>query len=223
MLKINRFWWKYFKKVILFYKALHNIIEIKCQLNRLYQHIFFWSLKTTQKRYMILFKTKSTTAVDPQHLKVKEQDISLTRNYCIIVSIQIISSIHTFILKIQQILESCEPVPRPDVFEHTFFLKLRIGQFSDTKKPSMIVVECRKIFDVQCIWGRIFVSLEKIFVFKYSQTIFHLVFTRNIYGKSVTRNSLGANTVQTLPKYIWMRHCELKDHCHISPGPPKNH
>ena len=72
MLKINRFWWKYFKKVILFYKALHNIIEIKCQLNRLYQHIFFWSLKTTQKRYMILFKTKSTTAVDPRHLKVKE-------------------------------------------------------------------------------------------------------------------------------------------------------
>ena len=32
----------------------------------------------------------------------------------------------------------------------------------------MVVAECTKIVDVQCIWGRIFVSLEKIFVFKYS-------------------------------------------------------
>ena len=29
-----------------------------------------------------------------------------------------------------------------------------------------------KTFDVQCIWGRILESLEKIFVFKYSKTIF---------------------------------------------------
>ena len=50
----------------------------------------------------------------------------------------------------------------------TIFLKLRIGEFSDTQKPPMVVAECSKIFDVQCIWGRIFVSLEKIFVFKYS-------------------------------------------------------
>ena len=55
----------------------------------------------------------------------------------------------------------------------------------------MVVAECPKILDVQCIWGGIFVSLEKIFVFKYSQTIFHLVFTLNIYGKSVTRTFLG--------------------------------
>ena len=27
----------------------------------------------------------------------------------------------------------------------------------------MAVTECPKIFQVQCIWGRIFVSLEKIF------------------------------------------------------------
>ena len=40
----------------------------------------------------------------------------------------------------------------------------------------MIVAECPKIFDVQYIWGRKFVSLEKIFV-KYLYTIFHLVFT----------------------------------------------
>ena len=31
----------------------------------------------------------------------------------------------------------------------------------------MIVAECPKIFDVQCIWEMIFVSLEKMFVFKY--------------------------------------------------------
>ena len=39
-------------------------------------------------------------------------------------------------------------------FRHTIFLKLRIGQFSDTQKPLIIVAECPKIFDVQCIWGR---------------------------------------------------------------------
>ena len=44
----------------------------------------------------------------PQHLKVKQQHISLTKNYRIIVSIQTITSIHTFILKIQLILESRE-------------------------------------------------------------------------------------------------------------------
>ena len=37
------------------------------------------------------------------------------------------------------------------------------------------------MFDGQCIWEKIFVSLEKLFVFQYSQTIFHLVFTGNIY------------------------------------------
>ena len=44
-------------------------------------------------------KTRSTTAVDPWHLKVKEQDISLTKNYTI--NIKRISSIHIFIFKIQ--------------------------------------------------------------------------------------------------------------------------
>ena len=37
------------------------------------------------------------------------------------------------------------------------------------------------MFDGQCIWEKIFVFLEKLFVFQYSQTIFHLVFTGNIY------------------------------------------
>ena len=35
--------------------------------------------------------TRTTTAVDPQHSKVKGQDICLTKNYCITISIQKIS------------------------------------------------------------------------------------------------------------------------------------
>ena len=53
-------------------------------------------------------ETISTTAVDSQPLKVKGYDISVTKNYCITISIQIISSIHKIILKIQQILGSPE-------------------------------------------------------------------------------------------------------------------
>ena len=47
----------------------------------------------------------STTAVN-WHLKVKdiEYDVGLTKNYCITVSKQEIRSIHTLIIKIQQIL-----------------------------------------------------------------------------------------------------------------------
>ena len=43
--------------------------------------------------------------MEPQHLKVKDkdQDISLTKNYCIIIIIQKNSSIHNFILKVQDI------------------------------------------------------------------------------------------------------------------------
>ena len=31
----------------------------------------------------------------------------------------------------------------------------------------MVVAECPEMFNVQCVWGMIFVSLEKIFAFKY--------------------------------------------------------
>ena len=46
----------------------------------------------------------NTTAVD-WHLKVKDKEynVGLTKNYCITVSMQKISSIHTLVLKIQQI------------------------------------------------------------------------------------------------------------------------
>ena len=50
-------------------------------------------------------------------------------------------------------------------FRDNVYLKLRIGWLRDTQKPPMVVAECPKLFDVQCIWGRIFVSLEKIFAF----------------------------------------------------------
>ena len=51
----------------------------------------------------------STTAVD-WHLKVKDKEynVGLTKNYCITVSMQKISSIHTLVLKIQQIWGSYE-------------------------------------------------------------------------------------------------------------------
>ena len=46
--------------------------------------------------------------MDPWHLKIKEKDINLIKNYCITSSMQKISSIDRFILKKQQILGSDE-------------------------------------------------------------------------------------------------------------------
>ena len=53
-------------------------------------------------------KTRSITALFSRPLKVKEKDISLTKNYCITISIQKLSSIHKLILKVQLILGSHE-------------------------------------------------------------------------------------------------------------------
>ena len=53
-------------------------------------------------------KTISTTDVDPWNLKVKGLDIHVTKNCCIIINTQKISSIHKFSLKVKQILESHE-------------------------------------------------------------------------------------------------------------------
>ena len=52
----------------------------------------------------------TSTAAEDWHLKVKdiEFDVGLTKNYCITFNMQKISSIHKLILKIQQILGSCE-------------------------------------------------------------------------------------------------------------------
>ena len=47
-------------------------------------------------------------------------------------------------------------LPHPYVFWAHRFLEV---------KDWIIVTECPKISNVQCIWGRIFESLENIFVF----------------------------------------------------------
>ena len=66
----------------------------------------------------------STTALKPQHLKVKyiEWDISQIKNYCITISLQKISSIHQCNLEIQQILGSHELKGHayPKIIETTF-------------------------------------------------------------------------------------------------------
>ena len=49
-------------------------------------------------------QTSTATAMDRRHLNAKEKGISLTTNSCVTISIKKISSIHEFILKIQQIL-----------------------------------------------------------------------------------------------------------------------
>ena len=145
----------------------------------IFETLFQNKCKTKQKKKVQLQSTPG----------ICYSSMSLTRNYCIIFSIQIVSSIHTFILNIQQILVSREPVPYTDAFWTYLFLEVKDWiVYWYQKNPN----DCPKIFDVQCIWGRIFVSLENIFVFKYSQTIFNLVFRWNIYGKCVTRKILGA-------------------------------
>ena len=100
-------------------------------------------------------------------------------------------------------------------FWHTVFLKLSIGQFSDTQNPPVVVPEeCPKIFDIQCAWGRIFVSLEKIFVCKYCRLYFIYFLLEICIEKTLHKLLwavfLGTHTIQTVPKYIWMQHWHLQ-------------
>ena len=56
----------------------------------------------------------------------------------------------------------------------------------------MIVAEYPKIFDVQCIWRRILVSLEKIFIFSvFVDYILFSFYVKYICKKKITRTSLG--------------------------------
>ena len=64
-----------------------------------------WWLATLRQSHG---KSNKYNCSESPHYKVEEQDISLTKNYCITMSIKKISSIHRFILKIQQILGSHE-------------------------------------------------------------------------------------------------------------------
>ena len=67
-----------------------------------------WHKKIHQNAITLPNKFNCTTAMDFQHLKVKEKDICLTKNYCTTIGIQKINSFHKFIFKIQQILGSHE-------------------------------------------------------------------------------------------------------------------
>ena len=65
-------------------------------------------ISTRSKSKIETLEKRSTTALNPRHLKGKRYDIHLTKNYCITISIQKINWIHKFNLKIQQILGSHE-------------------------------------------------------------------------------------------------------------------
>ena len=48
-------------------------------------------------------------------------------------------------------------------FGHTIYLTLKVGWFSDTQKSPMAVAEFPRLFDVQCIRGRILCLLKMFF------------------------------------------------------------
>ena len=73
----------------------------------------------------------------------------------------------------------------------------------------MVVTECLKIFNVQCIWGRILCLLKRLLLL--SRKLYFIYILHEIYMAKVTRTFLdlfflGAHTIQTVPKYIWMQH-----------------
>ena len=72
-------------------------------------------------------------------------------------------------------------VPHLDIFWAYRFLEVKDCIVQLHLKPPMIVAECPKLFDVQCICEMILVSLERFFVFKYSQTIYFFWLLREIY------------------------------------------
>ena len=71
-------------------------------------------------------------------------------------------------------------------FRHTVFLKLTVGQFSDTQKPPMVVAERPKIFDVNA-FGEGYLCLLKIFLFLNIRRLYFIQFLGEIYMIKVTR------------------------------------
>ena len=109
------FWGKksFFQKLWLCHAQLHNGFLHHVKIQRKLKIQLQGNTRTDSRMehtlfYRILPATAgglaSTTAVD-WHLKVKDMDnnIRLTKNYCITVSMQKINSIHTLILEIQQV------------------------------------------------------------------------------------------------------------------------
>ena len=92
----------------------------------LYQHATNYAVWSIYSEEMVDLKIPtSTTAVD-WHLKVKdiEYDVGLTKNNCITVSMQKLSSIHILILMIQQILGSHELSHLKYIFINSFLIPM---------------------------------------------------------------------------------------------------
>ena len=66
----------------------------------------------------------------------------------------------------------------------------------------------RNMFYIRFIQGRVLVSLRKIFTSKYSISFrFYIIFIWNKCSKSLLRSIfMGVNTVQLLPKQVWVWH-----------------
>ena len=86
---------------VIYSNQLLYISGIPCHVSFLFYHIaVIVTAKIGDSYFSIKSKQKGQPHWTTQHLKVKEKDISLTKNYCITVSIKKISSVHRFILKI---------------------------------------------------------------------------------------------------------------------------
>ena len=59
-----------------------------------------------------------------------------------------------------------QAAPHPNVFRAYPFLK--VSEWMKTKDKVMIIAEGLKLMNIQCIQGRMFISLEKVFVSKNS-------------------------------------------------------
>ena len=101
-------------------------------------------------------------------------------------------------------------------FGHTVFLKLRIGQFSDTPtSPSPPRLQLSQLSFQNYLmfnaFGEGYVCLLKMLFLRICRLYF-IQFLREVYMEKVLHELfgvlfLGAHAVQTVPKYISMRHC----------------
>ena len=127
----------------------------------------------------------------------------ISEAFVLLTSHKILPDLFTLLLKTIYFRQMS--VSHPDVLGH-------IGWDSSVipKKPN----GCKWVskYSMFNAFGQGYLCLVKRFLFlNIRKTIFHLVFTWNIYGRKCYKNFLGrifwgAHTVQTVPKYIWMRH-----------------
>ena len=93
---------------ISFVMTFHKHLPVQSQQQKHYENVKYVQLSqqtsTHSKSTKETLEKRSTTALNPRHLKGKRYDTHLTRNYCITISIQKINWIHKFNFKIQKIL-----------------------------------------------------------------------------------------------------------------------